>query len=272
MKVHRSLGQRLFSLSGVGIAFIAFVSAMLAQDTSKTESKLGAASKKAQVERGEVVYVSGNELVVKMQDGEVRHFNVPDSARATVEGKELSVHELKPGMKLERTITTTTTPRTVTTVRTIQGKVFNVSPPNSVILTLPDGTNKQYKIPKNQKFTIGGEEGKSAFELRKGMNIVATVMTEVPETLVAEQRRTTGSAPPPPPTPPLEGALLIEAPAPASVPSSVAAAPAPPAPAAAAPEPPPAKLPSTASGMPLIGLLGLLCSSLSIGIRLMRRG
>jgi hypothetical protein len=218
-----------------------------------------------QVERGEVVYVSGNELVVKMEGGEVRHFpNVPDSARATVDGKELSIHELKPGMKLQRTITTTTTPRTVTTVRTVQGKVWQVSPPNSVILSLADGTNKQYKIPKGQKFMIEGQE-KTAFELKKGMNVSVTAITEVPETVVAEQRRTTGSAPPPPETPPIQGALLIETPLPAPAHSAMAAAP-----TAAAPEPPPAKLPKTGSALPLVGLLGLLCSGLSVGLRMLR--
>jgi hypothetical protein len=262
MDSHRPVGKHLFSLLGAGIVCIAFASAMLSQETSKTETKQGPGSSQVQVERGEVVYVSGNELVVKMESGEVRHVTVPDSARATVDGKQLSVHELKPGMKLQRTITTTTTPKTVTTVRTVSGKVWQVSAPNSVILTLADGTNKQYKIPKGQKFMIDGQE-KTAFDLRKGMNVSATVVTAVPETVVAQQRSVTGSAPPPPPTPPAEGALLIETPAPAPV----AAAPAP-----SAPEPPPTSLPKTGSVIPLIGLLGLLCSGLSIGLRMLRRG
>ena len=260
MNPHRTVAKRLVSLLGAGIVCLVFAVAMLAQETSKTETKAGPASKKVQVKRGEVVYVSGNELVVKMENGEVRHFpNIPESARATVDGKELSIHELKPGMKLQRTITTTTTPRTVTTVRTVTGKVWQVSPPNSVILTLADGSNKQYKIPKGQKFMIDGQE-KTAFDLKKGMNVSATAVTAVPETVVAEQRRTTGSAPPPPPTPALQGALLIEAPAPA--PAAVAAA---------APEPPPATLPKTGSALPMIGLLGLLCSGLSVGMRMLRR-
>ena len=208
-----------------------------------------------------MVYVSGNDLVVKMENGEIRSVTVPDSARATVDGKELSVHDLQPGMKLQRTIVTTATPRTVTTVRTIQGKVWQISAPNTVILTLPDNTNKQYRIPKDQKFTIDGQE-MTAFDLRKGMNVSATVLTAVPETIVAEQRKTTGSAPPPPPTPPIQGALLIETttPAPAPAPAQVAAA-----------EPAPAKLPKTGSALPLVGLLGLLCSGLSVGVRMLRR-
>jgi hypothetical protein len=261
MDVQRPVGKRLLGLLGAGIVSLAFAVAMLAQETSQTQTKAGPASKKVQVERGEVVYVSGNDLVVRMEGGEIRHFpNVPESARATVDGKELSIHELQPGMKLQRTITTTTTPRTVTTVRTVQGKVWQVSPPSSVILSLADGTNKQYKIPKGQKFMIDGQE-KTAFELKKGMNVSVTAITEVPETVVAEQRRTTGSAPPPPATPPIQGALLIETPLPAPAHQTAMAA---------APEPPPAKLPKTGSALPLIGLLGLLCSGFSVGMRMLR--
>ena len=242
--------------------------ALMAQQESKSTTEKGAPTKEVKVERGEVVYVSGNDVVVKMENGEVRHVTAPDSARATVDGKELSVHDLKPGMKLQRTITTTTTPRLVTTVTTIQGKVFHVSPPNTVILTLGDGTNKQYKIPKDQKFMIDGQE-KTAFDLRKGMNVSATVLTQVPETVVAQQRKVTGTAPPPPPTPPMEGAMLIE-----DMPAPKAMAKAEPAPMpapAAAPEPAPKKLPKTGSPMPLIGLLGLLASGLSFGIRMLHR-
>jgi hypothetical protein len=258
MESQRPVAKRLLSLLGAGIVCLVFAVAMLAQDTTKTQTTTGAASKQFKVERGEVVYVQGNDLVVKMENGDIRSVTVPDSARATVDGKELSVHDLKPGMKLQRTIVTTATPRTVTTVRTISGKVWQVSPPNTVILTLPDNTNKQYRIPKDQKFMIDGQE-KTAFELKKGMNVSATVLTAVPETVVAEQRKVTGSAPPPPPTPPIQGALLIETPAPAPAPAQVAAA-----------EPAPAKLPKTASALPLIGLLGLLCSGLSVGMRMLR--
>ena len=268
MKSAQVTKKLVYRLLGAGVVCLALAVAMMAQETSKTTEKKGPANQQAQVERGEVVYVSGNDIVVRMENGEVRHVTVPDSARATVDGKELSVHELKPGMKLQRTITTTTTPKLVSTVRTVQGKVFHVNAPLSVILTLPDGTNKQYKIPKDQKFMINGQE-KTAFELRKGMNVSATVITQVPETVVAEQRKVTGSAPPPPPTPQMEGAMLIEE---APAPKQISAAPAPaPAPQASAPEPAPKKLPKTGSVMPLVGLLGLFSFVLSFGVRMLRR-
>jgi hypothetical protein len=263
-----------------GIALLAIPATGLAQDTSKTQTTTGTPTTTTSVERGEVVYVSGNDLVVKMDTGEFRHINVPDSARATVDGKELSVHDLKPGMKLQRTITTTTTPKTVTTIRSISGTVFSVTPPSTLILSFPEGGNKIYNVPKDQKFVIDGKTY-SAFELRKGMKIGATVVSEANDNVVSQTRQTTGTAPaaappPPPPPPPTPvvyvGVLLIEVPAPATppppAPRGLAATP---AARAAAAEPAPKALPHTASSLPLVGLLGLLLCTASLGIRILRR-
>ena len=191
--------------------------------------------------------------------------NVPESAKVDVEGKELGIHDLKPGMKLQRTITTSTTPRTVTTVQSVTGKVWQVTPPNSLILTLEDGSNQQFKIPKGQKFTVNGQQT-DAFGLKKGMVVSATKVVEVPETVVQQQRKLTGKMPPPPPDPPADMPILVvyvqHAPAPAetSAPASVAKA-----------EPAPTALPKTGSLAPLIGLLGFISLTLSFGIGALRR-
>jgi hypothetical protein len=52
---------------------------------------------------GTVWYVSGNYVVLTLENGENREFNVPESYRFTVEGKPASVHELKKGMKISAT-------------------------------------------------------------------------------------------------------------------------------------------------------------------------
>jgi len=228
-----------------------------AQDTSEKTIQKGPATYETETKSGTVVYVSGNELVVKGDNGVVKHFTVPDSATATVDGQQLTVHQLKPGMHLTQTITTKTVPETIKTVRTIEGKVWMVNPPSMVILTLPDGTNKQYKIPKGQMFNIDGTQ-QSAFHLKKGMNVSATVVTEEPVTTVTQSKAVAGVAPPPPPPPaqPMPdtvAVLLIESPNPAPQPTQTAAA-----------EPAPKKLPKTGSELPLIGLLGL--GSLGAGV------
>jgi hypothetical protein len=234
----------------------------LAQDTqTATTRQSGQQTVKTEVRSGEVVYVSGNDVVLKMDTGEVKHFTVPNDFHFNIDGQDTTVRDLKPGMHVSRTVTTTTTPKTVETVRTVSGTVWYVNPPSSLILTLPDGTNKQYKVPDGQKFLIDGQE-QSVFHLRKGMKVSGTAITDTPETVVSTSRSAvSGTAPPAPTpapapeTPAMTGALLIEQPA--------AAEP--------APAEPPATLPKTATNLPLIGLGGLLALTLFAALRFFRR-
>jgi hypothetical protein len=229
---------------------------MLAQVKTETSTQQGHPTVVTTVERGEVVYVSGNDLVVKMDDGQIRNFsNVPDAAKVTVDGKELTVHDLKPGMKLERTITSTSTPQTVTKVETVSGKVWHVNPPNTVVLTLADGSNQTFKIPSGQKFTVDGKET-DAFGLRKGQQVSATRLTTTKENVSAEHRKVTGEMPPPPQVSAeaMSGPILIVvAPAPAA-PTTPEVAEAKPAEA----PPMPKEIPQTASTLPVLGLIGSL--------------
>jgi len=230
------------------------------------------AQQTTQIERGEVVYVNGNDFVVKMENGEVRHFTAPPGATAMVDGKQITVADLKPGMKLQRTTTTTTVNRTVRSVRTVQGTVWQVNAPYVIFTNAADGKNRQVKVPDGTKFTIGGEQ-KTVFDLKKGMKFTATVVTEAPETVVSQQRSVTGAGAPPPPPAPIayipppkpEAPLVIEEPAPAKPVAQAEAAPAP------APAAEPAKLPKTGTPLPLIGLLGFGMSAAGIAMRLFRR-
>jgi hypothetical protein len=66
----------------------------------------------------QVISVDGNQLVVKLPEG-TREITVPPDFHFTVDGKQLTVSELKPGMAGTATITTKTTvvPVTVTEVK-----------------------------------------------------------------------------------------------------------------------------------------------------------
>lgn len=250
-------------LGGGALCFALSLSAIAQVQTQQTEEH-GQATKSVKVERGEIVYVSGNNVVVKMEDGTLRHFdNVPESTTVTVDGKQLNVHQLQPGMKVEKQTITTTTPKTITTIKTVTGTVWHVSPPNSVILTLENGENQEFKIPKGQKFTINGESV-DAFGLKKGMKVDAQKVVEEPVTVVAQEVKRTGIAPPPPPTLKADVPILV-----AMVP--VHAVPAPAVETAAA-EPAPAKLPKTASDLPLIGVLGALLCAVSLTGMAIRKG
>ncbi len=253
---------RRAALAFAGALVLVFAAGATAQVQSETSTATaGQATHQVTVDRATVVYASGNELVVRMANGELRHLtNVPDSVRINVDGKQLSVHDLKPGMIVQRTVVKTTTPEVITTVQSVSGRVWHVNPPLSVILTLADGKNQEFKIPNGQKFKVNGQMV-DAWGLRKGMNISATRVVEVPQTTVSQHTAYAAAAPPPPP--PQDQPILVAVVTP--VPPAPAAEPAP------APAAPQENLPKTASNLPLIGLLGLICLGSAFSMRLFRR-
>src|ERR1700751_3728260 len=138
-----------------GVLCLIFTLSGSAQLRTQTTTTTGSPTQHVKVDRAEVVLVSGNDLVLKMEDGTIRHIaNVPDSFKAMVDGKETGIYDLKAGMILERTTTITTTPKIVTAVETVKGKVWHVNPPRYVFLTMGDGSNQRFEIPKGQKFNV----------------------------------------------------------------------------------------------------------------------
>lgn len=184
--------------------FVALTTAMAAQVQTQTTVQQGTPSQTVQVDRAQVMYTAGSDLLLKAADGRLLHVAVTDDARVTADGNQLNVHDLKPGMTLQRTITTTSTPTTVTTVRTVEGTILRVAAPNFLNLRLADGTVQQFRIPSGQKFTVDGKET-DAFGLRKGMRLSATAITEVPGTVTTQEVARTAQMPPSPPT----GAVLL---------------------------------------------------------------
>lgn len=228
-----------------------------AQVETKTTTKVGQSSEVVQVKRGEVIAVEGNDLIVKMEDGSIRHFeNLPESAKVTVDGKQLGIHDLQPGMMLQRTITTTTTPKVVTTFQTVKGKVWYVNPPLLVTLTLEDGTNQSFKIPKDQKFNVNGQMTDS-FGLKKGMLVTATKIVEVPMSVTTQQKSVSGTMPTPLPA---DTTLLIAEGEPTPAP-----------PTTEAPAVPVTTNPATRSYLPFVGL-GVLLLILVLVLVLFARG
>jgi hypothetical protein len=252
--------MRAVMILAVGAIGLAFAVKTSAQVQTSTEERKGQATQQVQVDRAEVVAVQGRDLIVKMEDGSLRHIsNVPESARVSLDnGQEIGIHDVKPGMHLVKTVTTTTTPKVIVTTQTVTGKVWHVTPPTSVILTLENGENQTFRIPEGQRFMVNGQQT-DAWGLRKGMNVSATRVVEEPVTQVQEEAKVAGSMPPPPPTPdatmPILVAVVKPAPAPAEPPAASA----------------PAELPKTASDLPLIGLFGGMLIVGSFGIRVYRK-
>jgi len=248
---------------------LATMAAAQAQPTT-TEVKKGDAVVTTSELKGEVDYVEGNTLVVKMSSGEVRTFNVPESRRFIIDGKELTVHELVPGTKLTATVTTTSTPITVRTITVKSGTVWHVMG-NNVILTLPNGENKQFFVKDDTRFTVSGNPA-TVRDLKKGMVVYAEKVVEEPMTEIKMDTTVVGQAPAaaaaPPAAPPAAPAAAPAAePTAEPAPSVAQAEPAepPPAPAGEAPAPPEA-----ASRVPLI--VGLLLVAGVLVLWMLRRG
>jgi sortase A len=247
----------LFS-KGHGVLVLALMAlgTAAAQDSTVTTIAHGQPSFDTQVKNAEIVYVEGNDLVLKLESGRVEHLIVPDSDRFSIDGKEVNVHELVPGTKLTQTITTSTTPRYVSKVRTIEGKVWHVNAPSSVILSLPDNTNQVFNVPNDAKFTIEGKE-KTVFDLKKGMKIKATIVTDEEHSVIESNKLAFGQAPP----------IMM----PREIGVLLFLAPQHPQPTLASAEQPADVLPETGSPLPLVGLMGALAVALAAGLRVVRQ-
>jgi hypothetical protein len=225
---------------------------------------------------GTVEYVEGNTLVVRMSDGGIREFNVPEVRKFIIDGREVTVHDLKPGTKLNASVTTTRTPVIERTTTVGTGTVWWVAG-QTVILTLPNGENREYKVNSNYKFNVDGNKEATVAHLRKGMRVSAQKIVEEPRTEIASDTVVTGQAPPPPPAPRVAVTQVPPEPAPRQEVAQARPAPAPAAAPAPAPvneareQPAPARLPATGSNLPLMGVLGVLFIFAGLSLRRISR-
>ena len=213
----------------------------------------------------EVISVDGHTLVVKLPEG-TREITVPDDFRFTVDGQQLSVQQLKPGMAGTASITTTTrvTPVTVTEVK--NGTVAHVAGPTIIVRT-DEGYRSftQGEIDKRGVKIMRGGKPASVSDFRTGDRLSATIVTSMPPRVVTEQEvnaslaATGGGAAPrgSAASAGTSGAAAAGASGRAT-PESGAAAPA-------------RRLPKTASPLPLLGLLGGLSLLAGGGLTIRRR-
>lgn len=262
----KRLKQQTFGLALIVLAFVcAMTVSAAAQDVThpSTTETVGTPTHEVQsthVQNAEVIHVSGHEIVVELENGKFELLNLGEDATFQVDGKDLTVHELTPATKLSQEIHTVTTPEQVTTLRTLNGKVWRVSPPHYLIVTLPGGRNTEFRVPDDTVFRVNGTD-KTIFDLREGMKISATVLTVEPVHRVTTHTVVTGQAPPRPNVA-FEGPMLIE--------GNLEMNRETPAITAAVEERPIQELPKTAGVVPLIGFLGMCSLGLYAGMRLLR--
>jgi len=207
------------------------------------------------VKSGVVVYVSGNTLVTKESDGVTREHTVPDGYTFQMGGKNVTLADLKPGDKITAVITETKTVTPVTVTRVVKGKVVESSM-GSIVVQNDKGQLVTYTSKdadgRDVKIIVNGQEV-ALGDLKPGTRLSATIITKYPPQVTTERQVTAKVTAPPPPAP-------AAAAAPATPPPAVAAAPA-----------KPAKMPKTASPLPLVGLLGGLLLAAGAGLTLRRR-
>jgi LPXTG-motif cell wall-anchored protein len=215
----------------------------------------------------EVIAVDGNQLVVNLPEG-TREITVPAGFLFTINGKQMPVQQLTPGMKGTATITTKTTVTPVTVTQVKNGTVA-VRSGSTIIVRTDEGVRSfsQGEVDKRGVKIMRDGKAVQLSELREGDRLSATIITSQPPKVVTEKDVTAtlataakASAGTPPPA------------APAAQPTPVSAPVAAREPAAQAPAAAPARtLPKTASSWPLLGLASVLLLAIGFALSVRRR-
>ncbi|HEY7368836.1 MAG TPA: LPXTG cell wall anchor domain-containing protein [Thermoanaerobaculia bacterium] len=234
----------------VSCVSILWASTALAQTTTTTEKR-----------NFEIISVDGNKVVFRGEQG-VREVTLPADFVLTVDGREVGVAELKPGMKGTAVITTKTTQKPVVVTEVRNAEVMAVTG-NTIIVKNAEGYRKFTQTDVNARNITIMREGQNVqlSQLRPGDKLTATIITQGAPTVVTERDLKVAASSPAAPAP---APAMAPAPAPAMAPAP-AAAPAP------APEPAPAAtLPKTGSNLPLVAGFGLLALATGLFLTLRR--
>jgi LPXTG-motif cell wall-anchored protein len=225
----------------------------------------------------QIIAVDGNQLVVKLPEG-TRELTVPDDFRFNVDGKMLSVHELKPGMSGTANVTTKTTVVPVTVTEVKDGIVTKALGTSIIVAT--DGGYKMFSqsdIDKRGVKIMRSGKPAQISDFRENDRLTATIITSKPPRVMTQKEVSAtlassgaagagagaGAGAAPAPSSAAAAKPAASAPSTAGAPSSTAAATS----GGGAPR----KLPKTASPVPLLGLTGLASLLAGLGLTVRRR-
>ena len=230
--------------------------AVRAQTTTTSETK-----------KFQIISVDGNTLVVRLPEG-TREMAVADDFRFNVDGKMLSVQELRPGMSGTATITTRTTVTPVVVTEVKNGTVMQ-NMGTSILVRTEDGLRMFSQADIDKRGIKIWRDGKLAevSDFRANDKLTATIVTTKPPRVMTEKEvqatlaKSGGAA---------GTGAGAATPAPARAGASTSQPPASQPPAATSGSAP-RTLPRTASPLPLLGLAGLASLLAGLGLTVARR-
>ena len=234
----------------VGAALIVSGGIASAQQTTTTETR-----------KFSVVSVEGNRVVIKEASG-TRELTVPSDFVMTVDGKQVTVAGLKPGMNGTAVITKTTTVTPVFVTEVKDGLVAQTSG-NSILVRVGSEYRRfsQGDLKKRNITIMKGGQPVELSDLRVNDRLTATIVTEGPPQVMTQQQvEATLSSP--------AGAAATAKPSAGAAGAASGAGAAASAPAAGTT---PRTLPKTASSLPLIGFTGAVSLGLALVLTAVRR-
>jgi hypothetical protein len=212
---------------------LAVAPAAIAQTTS-TEST----TVKQTLKQGTVESVAGNKVVLREADG-THEYTLPDGFVFQLDGKPVGVDQIKPGMQVGAVITDKVTIRNVTVTRVAKGTVMQVAP-GGIVLKDENGELKSYnfKDPDGNDVYFAKDGKQVALRtVKKGERLQGTFVTVLPPTTTTQRSAVAHATTPAEPAP-----------------ATVAAA----------------RMPKTASPLPLLGLLALVSGGIALTLRAAR--
>ena len=219
---------------------LAFGPAALAQTPGSTTTE--SIAQKSRNISGVVETVAGNKVVLREADG-LHEYNPPAGFKFQLDGRDVGVDEIKPGMSINAVVTDKVITRRVTVTRIESGTVAQVAP-GGIVLKDQNGDLKSYnfkdKAGNDIYFVRDGKEVPLR-SVKVGDRLSGTFVTTLPPQKISQRSAVAKATEP------------SAAPEPAVV-------------AAATPH----KLPKTASPLPLIGLLAALSAGIALTLRAAR--
>ena len=217
----------------LGIGLLAASAAIVTaqQPSSSTSTQMGASqtTTSKHIVNATVISVNGNKVVATDAAGKATEYTIPEGFKFQLGGKDIGVADLKPGMHVSATITTTTTttPVYVTEIKT--GKVLAVSG-NNIVVRGPQGNrvfSNQDAVQRNAKVMKDGQQVLLS-DLRAGDNFTAVIVTDHPPTVASERevQAMVHAAPEPVPVAAAPGSAPAAMPTAAGSPEGAPAAPA----------------------------------------------